>query len=396
MPLCALLKKTFAFACRTYTRMFQLFLMPAVLNDWQLSKLFTMKILVVRLSSLGDVLHLFPAITDLHRHYPDAEIHWLAEPAFVEMVGWHSAIRKVIAVPLRAHKKHWWKIPSLVSRLRKQLLAEKYDIVLDAQGLLKSALIARLAGVPVYGFDSSSAREPLAVRLYKRTAKVQRGLHIIEKNRQLVAAIFAADITQPANFGLDKFYRHQLRAELPGTVKDATDRPYIVLLHGTTWNSKYWPEASWEELIRLLAQQGWRCLLPWGNEEERQRAQRLQHAESEHAQVLPKLSLTELVGVLLHARLFISVESGIGHLAAVLDIPGIMLHGPTSPNYSGILGKACRHLTSNIYCSPCFKRDCPRLKIRQEVPPCQLEIKPLQVYLQCLASISSTPEGTAA
>jgi len=347
-----------------------------------------MKILVVRLSSLGDVLHLFPAVNDLHRH--------LVEPAFTEMVGWHSAVHKVIAVPLRAHKKIWWKIPAMINKLRQQLQAEKYDIVLDAQGLLKSALIARLARVPVFGFSSSSARESLAARLYKRTAKVQGGLHIIEKNRRLVASIFAADITQPANFGLDKFRRHQIQAELPDKVKDTADQPYIVLLHGTTWNSKYWPEASWEELIRLLAQQGWRSLLPWGNEEERKRAHRLQDAGGEHARVLPKLSLTELAGVLLRARVFISVESGIGHLAAVLGVPGVMLHGPTSPNYSGILGKTCRHITSDIYCSPCFKRDCPRLNNLQEVPPCQLEIKALQVYLQCLASISSTPEGTAA
>jgi heptosyltransferase-1 len=146
----------------------------------------------------------------------------------------------------------------------------------------------------------------------------------------------------------------------------------------------------------LLAQQGWRCLLPWGNEVERQRAHRLQIAGDEHAQVLPKLSLTELMGVLLHARAFVSVESGIGHLAAALDIRGIMLHGPTDPGYSGILGKACQHITSGIYCSPCFRRDCPRLKMAQEIPPCQQEIRPLQVYRQCLALIASNPEETAA
>src|SRR5674476_969318 len=95
-----------------------------------------MKILVVRLSSLGDILHLFPAISDLRRHFPDAEIHWLVEPAFSEVAGWHSAIDKVITVPLRAHKKIWWKIPTLLSKLRRQLQTEKYDIVLDAQGLI--------------------------------------------------------------------------------------------------------------------------------------------------------------------------------------------------------------------------------------------------------------------
>lgn len=355
-----------------------------------------MKILVVRLSSLGDILHLFPAISDLRRHFPDAEIHWLVEPAFSEVAGWHSAVDKVITVPLRAHKKIWWKIPTLLSKLRRQLQTEKYDIVLDAQGLLKSALLARLAGVAVFGFAAGSARESLAARFYQKTAKVPDGLHVIEKNRQLVAKIFTADITQAADYGLDEFRQKQMQAELSGTLKNISNQPYVVLLHGTTWNSKYWPEASWVELIRLLAQQGWRCLLPWGNELERERAHRLQVAGGEHAQVLPKLSLTELMGVLLHAQAFVSVETGIGHLAAALDIPGVMLHGPTDPGYSGIQGKACQHITSGIYCSPCFKRDCPRLQTAREIPPCQQEIRPLQVYRQCLALIAPNTRETAA
>jgi heptosyltransferase-1 len=355
-----------------------------------------MKILVVKLSSLGDILHMFPAISDLHRQFPDAEIHWLVEPAFAEVVAWHSAIGKVITVPLRAHKKTWWKIPALLIKMRRKLKAQNYDIVLDAQGLIKSALLSRLAGVAVYGFATGSARESLAAHLYQKTARVPDGLHIIEKNRQLVATIFAADISQAADYGLDEFRQKQIQAECSGTLKEVTDQPYIVLLHGTTWNSKYWPEASWVELIQMLKRQGWRCLLPWGNEVERMRAHRLQATGDQNAQVLPKLSLTELMGVLLHARAFVSVESGIGHLAATLDVPGIMLHGPTDPAYSGILGKKCKHITSGIYCSPCFRRDCPRIQTAQEVPPCQKEIMPSQVYRQCLELIPSNPVGTAA
>ena len=160
-----------------------------------------MKILVVRLSSLGDILHLFPAISDLHGHFPDAEIHWLVEPAFAELAGWHSAVRKVITAPLRAHKKTWWKLPIMLSRLRRQLQAEHYDIVLDAQGLLKSALLARLAGVPVSGFHADSARESLAALFYRKTARVPNGLHVIEKNRQLIKNIFGGNASQPADFG---------------------------------------------------------------------------------------------------------------------------------------------------------------------------------------------------
>ncbi len=146
-----------------------------------------MKILVVKLSSLGDILHAFPAISDLRRKFPDAEIHWLVEPAFAEVVGWHSVINKVISVPLRAYKKKWWKIPGLLIWLRKKLQAEKYDFVLDAQGLIKSALMAKLTGAPIYGFHADCARESQAAWFYQKTTKVPEGLHVIEKNRQLVS-----------------------------------------------------------------------------------------------------------------------------------------------------------------------------------------------------------------
>jgi heptosyltransferase-1 len=366
-------------------------ILQRMLVSAQISK---MKILVVRLSSLGDILHLFPAISDLRRRFPDAVIHWLVEPAFAEAVSWHAAVDKVITVSLRAHKKIWWKIPLLLSKLRRRLQAEKYDVVLDAQGLLKSAVLSRLPGVPVYGFDADSARESMAAKLYQKTAHIPEGLHVIEKNRQLVEQLFASEISLPADFGLDKFREEQMQGELSGALKEMTDLPYIVLLHGTTWDSKYWPESAWMELVNEFSQRGWRCLVPWGNEAERQRADRFQASGGEQVLVLPKLSLTELMAILLHARAFVSVESGIGHLAAALDVPGVMLHGPTDPGYSGILGRSCQHITSGVYCSPCFRRDCPRIKSKLEVPPCQQAIKPQQLYLQCEALLAST--GSAA
>ncbi|HET7834024.1 MAG TPA: lipopolysaccharide heptosyltransferase I [Gallionella sp.] len=353
-----------------------------------------MKILVVRLSSLGDILHLFPAISDLRRRFPQAEIHWLVEPAFAEMAGWHAAVDKVIAVPLRAHKKTWWRAPALLGKVRRQLRSEHYDIVLDAQGLLKSAVLARLAGVPVAGFAAEGAREPLAARLYRKTAAVPAGLHVIEKNRQLVARLFDIDIMPPADFGLDGFRKRQLQSTLRAELAEMTAQPYLMLLHGTTWDSKYWPESSWQELIRLLTQAGWRCLLPWGNEEEHQRAQRLQVGGGSKAWVLPRLALTELMNVVLRARAFVSVETGIGHLAAALDVPGVMLHGPTDPEYSGILDKSCRHLTTGIDCTPCFKRDCPRPNL-EGIPPCQLLITPQQVYQNCLSLLAANGGAVA-
>lgn len=339
-----------------------------------------MKILIVRLSSLGDVLHLFPAISDLRRRFPEARIHWLVEPAFAQMAGWHAAVDKVIPVPLRSHKKSWWKVPRMLKGLGRELKAEHYDIVIDAQGLLKSALLARLAGVEVSGFDADSARESVAVRFYKKTAKVESGLHVIDKNRQLMARLFDIDISGAPDFGLDEFCRRERLSQITDV---AGGRPSIVLLHGTTWNSKYWPEDSWQELVRLLSDCGFCCLLPWGSEEEYLRALRLQ--QSGEAVVLPKSSLIDLTRVLLHAKGFVSVETGIGHLATVLNIPGIMLHGPTDPDYSGILGRSCVHLGNTQPCAPCFKRDCPKLTALTLIPPCQQEICTQRVFDKCLA-----------
>lgn len=352
-----------------------------------------MKILVVRLSSLGDILHLFPAISDLRRRHQEAEIHWLVEPAFAEVAGWHQGVDKVIPVPLRAHKKTWWKLPALLGGLKKQLRAERYDVVLDAQGLLKSALLARLAGKPIWGFDAASARESLATKFYRRTASIPKGLHVIDKNRQLVAQLFDVDVAQPADYGLEKFHSRLQQTALPAALAEPTAQPYLVLLHGTTWNSKYWPESSWHELIALLTAQGMRCLLPWGNEPERERAERLRAAGGTNAFVLPRMKLTELMNVLLRARAFVSVESGIGHLAAALDLPGVMLHGPTDPAYSGILGKSCIHLASGIDCSPCFKRDCPKIASPDEFPPCQLLLTPEMVCRRCIELLAANGSG---
>ena len=344
-----------------------------------------MKILVVRLSSLGDVLHLFPAVSDLRRRFPDAQIHWLIEPAFAELASWHFAVDKVIEVPLRSHKKAWHKVPRLLRSTRRALRAEKYDLVLDAQGLLKSALLARLAGVEIFGFESP--RERLAARLYSRTAQVSSGLHIVDKNRQLVARLFDVDVSQPADFGLESFRKIQAAGTLPDVLQGLVGKPSLVLLHGTTWDSKYWPESSWRELIGLLGERGVHCLLPWGNQEEHRRAERL--ATGGHVHVLPRLPLRELMSVLLHAQGFVSVESGIGHLATVLDVPGIMLHGPTDPGYSGILGKRCEHLTSGLDCSPCFRRNCPKPVSPDSPPPCQLKITAPLVFGRCLALLDS-------
>jgi heptosyltransferase-1 len=341
-----------------------------------------MKILVVRLSSLGDILHLFPAISDLRRRHSDAEIHWLVEPPFAEVAGWHQGVDKVIPVPLRAHKKTWWRIPKLLRGLRERLRAENYDLVLDAQGLLKSALLARLAGKPIWGLSAASARESLAAKFYQRTADIPKGLHVIDKNRQLVSQLFGSYASGPADYGLEQFHSRLRQTALPDALAQASAQPCLVLLHGTTWNSKYWPESSWKELITLLTAQGMRCLLPWGRTE-RERAERLQ-AVATNALVLPSHDADRSDGRAAARPRLRQRASGIGHLAAALGLPGVMLHGPTDPAYSGILGQSCVHLTSGIACSPCFRRDCPKIASPDEIPPCQLLIEPQQVYRQSM------------
>ncbi|QKZ02725.1 lipopolysaccharide heptosyltransferase I [Pseudomonas eucalypticola] len=339
-----------------------------------------MRVLLIKTSSLGDVIHALPALTDAARAIPGIRFDWVVEEGFAEIPTWHPAVDNVIPVAIRRWRKNIWEtIKSGQWRRFKQSLREgKYDLVIDAQGLLKSALLTRYVKAPVAGLDRQSARESLASRFYDRRLAVGRGQHAVERLRQLFAVALGYDLPATlGEYGLDRARLGDGKAKVP----------FVVFLHGTTWDTKHWPELYWREMAERLGQAGIEVRLPWGNPAEHERAQRIA-AGLKNAVVLPKLNLAGVAKVLVAARACVAVDTGLGHLAAALDVPTISLFGPTNPGLTGAYGQGQVHLASDFACAPCLSKTCTyqptpedqrRFDLKREWPLCFTRLNPERV-----------------
>ena len=294
-----------------------------------------MRVLLVKTSSLGDVIHTLPALTDAARAIPGIQFDWVVEEGFAEIPAWHPAVAQVIPVAIRRWRKNLWQTLKNGdwSRFKARLRETRYDLVIDAQGLLKSALLTRYIKAPVAGLDRDSARESIACRFYDRLYAVPKDQHALERTRQLFAQALGYSV--PAGLGDYGLNRAALA--------DVVAQPYLLFLHGTTWASKHWPEADWRALAQRMADAGWAVRLPWGSEAERVRAERIV-AGIDGAAVLPKLNLAGVAKVIAGAQACVAVDTGLGHLAAALDVPTISLYGPTLPGRVGAYGRGQVHL----------------------------------------------------
>jgi heptosyltransferase-1 len=298
-----------------------------------------MRILIVKTSSLGDLVHALPALTDAARAMPQLRFDWLAEKAFAEIPAWHPAVDRVVSCDLRRWRKQLWRTwdagewTAFKTRLRER----EYDLVLDAQGLVKSAWLASKARGPLAGPDWHGSREPLASWFYRYRLPVPHthSEHAVLRNRILFAQALGYSVPE----GLPDFGVRRERFAMP-----ALAQPYVVFLHATTWPTKCWPEANWQELGRWLAQRGQHVVLPWGNEAERLAAERI--TAGCDAMVLPKMGLTEAAGVLAYAKAVVGVDTGLAHVAAAVGTPSITLYGPTLPGLTGTIGRGQQHLCS--------------------------------------------------
>ncbi|MDB6060241.1 MAG: rfaC [Verrucomicrobiaceae bacterium] len=298
-----------------------------------------MRVLIVKTSSLGDIVHTLPALTDAQRALPFVKFDWVAEEAFAEIPGWHPAVVNVIPVAIRRWRKA--KIATAFNgewrKFKRRLREQKYDCVIDAQGLIKSAMVARRAHAPIVGLDSKSAREPLASWCYQRKVSVPWDLHAVERVRSLFAqALEYPRPTTEGDYGIDKnLFIDIVRRE-----------PHVLFLHGTTRADKHWPDVYWQQLCQQVGETGMRVLLPWGNAIEHERAQRIA-AASPTAQVLPRLNLHSLARIIATSTAVVAVDTGLGHLSAALDIPTVSLYGPTDPARIGTYGKHQIHLRAH-------------------------------------------------
>ncbi|MGE9553144.1 lipopolysaccharide heptosyltransferase RfaC [Erwinia amylovora] len=292
-----------------------------------------MHVLIVKTSSMGDVLHTLPALTDAMQAIPGIRFDWVVEEGFTQIPAWHPAVERVIPVAIRRWRKHWFGSEVREERFlfKREVQSRQYDLVIDAQGLIKSAaLVTRIAKGIKHGQDSRSAREPFASWWYDKRHEVSKNQHAVQRTRELFAKSLGYPL--PETQGDYAIAEHFL-AEPP-----ADAGHYLVFLHATTRDAKHWPESHWRELIGLLHPYGLKIKLPWGAEHEHQRAQRL--AEGfDYVEVLPRMSLEQVARTLAGAKAVVSVDTGLSHLTAALDRPNITLYGPTDPGLIGGYGK---------------------------------------------------------
>ncbi len=287
-------------------------------------------LLLIKTSSLGDVVHAFPAVTDLARHLPGLTIDWMVEESFAELPRLHPAIRRVIPVALRRWRSSFWAAETRAQlRLVHQVLdALEHDASLDLQGLIKSAMMGRYGPKRRLGYDWHSIREPLASLFYSEHFAVPKNMHAVERNRHLAGAALGYRPTTAVDYGL----HHAL--ERPASLQ-AT--PYVVFLHGTSKSTKEWPLTHWITLGKKLSAQGFSVLLPGGNAQEKQRAHQLA-ASIPGAHALQSLDLTTLASILAHAHSVVGVDTGLTHLATALGRPVVAVYTATDPAATGVYG----------------------------------------------------------
>lgn len=339
-----------------------------------------MRVLVVKTSSLGDVIHALVAVSDARRAIPGLSVDWVVEESLAEIPAWHTAVDRVIPIGLRRWRRHWWATRGERRAFRSRLRERRYDRVIDAQGLIKSAVVTRLARGPRWGLARSSSRESLAALAYEHRVVVDKAQHAVPRLRQLFALALGYEATDaPADYGID-------RSRLPAPPRSGD----LVFLHGTTWATKHWPERYWQALAARAARAGLRVLLPWGSETEHARAERIASMGGENVQVLPRLGLGELAAVLGTARAVVGVDTGLAHLAAAMGVPSVTVYGPTRPDRTGTYGEGQVHLAAEFPCAPCMSRRCRYFGPAEVQPACFGTLQPERVWQEIERSLART------
>ena len=295
-----------------------------------------MRVLVVKTSSMGDLVHTLPALTDAYTALGDIRFDWVCEPAFAEIPHWHPSVGDVLAIPLRRWKGrlHRLLFSNDLAAYKQVLGAEHYDAVIDAQGLLKSAyLITRFTNGPKHGFDRRSAKEGWAASVYDVRHRVDRSKHAISRTRELFA--------------------HALGYAVPDTDPDASidlGRPFdladrLVLVTQASRQRKCWSDQAWRLVIEDALPQFAEVVLPVGSDSEFEAVRRL--TEGLPVRILNQQSLSDVAAAISGARAVVSVDTGLAHIADALGIPLLALYGPTKPGLVGPVSEQSHILKSS-------------------------------------------------
>jgi heptosyltransferase-1 len=282
--------------------------------------------LVIRPSSLGDIVHALPIVHDLHRHRSSLVVDWVVEEPFIDLVRLNRGVRRVIPVALRrwrhrvASRSTWREARAF----RHELVRDRYDAIIDLQEQVKGALIAWLARGPVHGPNRASVREPIATVFYRHRYRIDPQQHLIDRCRRLAGRVFGYEPEGVPHFDLT-----------PPPPDLVPDTPYAVFLHMTSRDDKLWPETHWTALLEHVASAGLQAVLPWGDTAEAARSERLASGKT-GVLVPPRRTLPELAALFSRATLVVGVDTGLTHLAAALGTPTVALFTATDPRLAGV------------------------------------------------------------
>jgi heptosyltransferase-1 len=286
------------------------------------------EILFIKTSSMGDVLHHLPAVTDARRHFPRARLSWVVEEDYAPLAALHPAVDEIIPIGVRHWRRFlsswetWHKLGESVRKFR----ARRYDAVIDTQGLCRTGILAKLAHGTRHGYDKASIRESFAARFYDVRHTVSRALHAIERNRLLTGRALGYEPEGPLDYGLDR-----------SRLASAENAPYAVLLHATARPEKEWPEDRLIEVTANLTKRGLEIVLPWGSGEERERSARIA-AALPRARIPERQPLDALARIIAGAAVVVGVDTGLLHLAAALGVPLVAVFVGSEPGLTGPRG----------------------------------------------------------
>lgn len=286
---------------------------------------------------MGDVVHALPVVHDILAAHPGAQIDWLVEEAYADIVRAHPGVRRVIPLALRRWRKSFWRAETRQAwrAFVQDLRRDSYEAVIDLQGLLKTAWVARLARGPLSGWNAKAARESAAALFYRHRYPGEpiRTVAAVQRYRRLAAAVLGYVPQGMPSYGL--------RAEATSALKMQIGAPYVVVLTATARPEKRWDEARWIEVVQALAATSRTVLLAWGSPAERQAAQRLAGCAAPAAR--PRLviqpeawSLAQWMPILAGADAVVGVDTGLLFLAAAVGTPCVGIYVATSPVHVGI------------------------------------------------------------
>jgi len=291
------------------------------------------RVLITKLSSLGDLVLALPALSDAQAAFgSDIEFDWVVDRKFQEIPLWRDCVKELFITDHRVWRKSLTKKATYqeFSTLYKKLKDKQYDLIIDAHGNIKSGLLSLIPQGKRAGFDGSSAPEWGSQFFYNETHKASKTLHALERLRTLFASAlnYPLPTTRP-NYRINVTKLKKPDLPLPSQ--------YLIFVPIASRDSKLWPESYWKELIRKTTEKGHTILLPWGSLKEKERVERLKTHPL--VQVLPRLSLNEIGYLIANARAVVSLDTGLSHIGAALGAPCITLYGPTDPNITGTIGE---------------------------------------------------------